>query len=110
MTSKWIEEAMSKYPTGNDVYWDSNGMLEILERINDLLLLAGSLTTIDKLAQMIEKETFDSEATVKINVTELGERERKTITGISSVIPITDAEAERIFREVGDAEENLRED
>jgi NTP pyrophosphatase (non-canonical NTP hydrolase) len=34
----------------------------------------------------------------------------KTVTGVSSVIPLTDKEAERIFKEVGDQEEERSED
>lgn len=34
----------------------------------------------------------------------------KTLTGVSSVVPITDEEAEKIFNEIADQEEERRED
>lgn len=95
MTSRWIEELEDVYCDGGE--WDD--MLSILERIDSLLKLAGATVVNDQLYVLIKEETQGED---EIPV--------KRLTGVSSVVPVTDAEAERIFREVGDREEELTED
>lgn len=98
MTSKWINEVLTcvSYDTEDQYIKVSN----ILERIDAILRLSKSHTDSEILYDMIEKELFDKEATVKINASELGKAKR--MTGTSAVTPITEQEAEKLFSEAKD--------
>ena|SRR5690349_774484 len=96
MTSKWISELMSC--VSYDTTEQYTKAMNVLERVDAILRLAKSHTDSEILYDMIEKETFTSDDTIKFDVSEI-QNSLKSMTGVSSVVPVTEQEAERIFKE-----------
>ena len=112
MKSKWIED-LEKTPAVMDMSpasWDTY-ILPVLIRIDNLLRRAVVNPISGTLLDSIEHEIWDWNKTLKSAET------GRIVTGVSSVVPITDEEAERMFAEVdrriaesGDKEEERLED
>ncbi len=85
MTSKWINEVLSCVSYDTDEQYTK--VTNILDRIDAMLRLAKNHTDSEILYEMIEKETFNSEDTIKFNVEELKRSSgtSRIATGISPV-------------------------
>jgi NTP pyrophosphatase (non-canonical NTP hydrolase) len=97
-TKPWVRNNPDSKPK-----FSREHLAEELGDVIFMIMLTGHAAGVNPLDAMQEKMTN------KLKLVEL-EKQYKIARGVSSVVPITDEEAEKIFNEIADQEEERRED